>query len=336
MTIPKFNPKKKVFIIAEIGNNHEGNFNTAKKLIKAAASTGVDAVKFQTFITNDFVSLDHPSYERLKKFEFTHQQFLKLKKFANKQQLNFISTPLDFLSANFIKKNCKIIKIASGDNNFYDLINIVLDFKKQLIISTGMMNDTNVEKLIKFILKKKRDKFLKNNLSLLHCISSYPAEDKSLNLMSIKYLADKYKDINIGYSDHSVGYDACVTAVALGARIIEKHFTLSNNFSNFRDHKLSLNPVDMEIMVKKIRTVEMQLGKYKKVIQKNEKKLIALARRSMIAKKSINKNEKVTFQNTSFLRPQRKGSEIKSEVLNKKKSIKDLNPKELIKNKFLL
>ena len=336
MSIPKFHPKKKVFIIAEIGNNHEGNFNTAKKLIKAAASAGVDAVKFQTFITDDFVSLDHPSYERLKKFEFTHQQFLKLKKFANKQQLNFISTPLDFLSANFLKKNCKIIKIASGDNNFYDLINVFLDFKKKLIISTGMMNDANVEKLIKFILKKKGDKFLKNNLSLLHCISSYPAEDKSLNLMSIKYLADKYKDINIGYSDHSVGYDACVTAVALGARIIEKHFTLNNNFSNFRDHKLSLNPVDMEIMVKKIRKVEMQLGKYEKVIQKNEKKLISVARRSMIAKKSINKNEKVTFQNTSFLRPQRKGSEIKSEVLNKKKSIKNLNPKELIKNKFLL
>jgi sialic acid synthase SpsE len=336
VTIPKFNPKKKVFIIAEIGNNHEGNFNTAKKLIKAAASTGVDAVKFQTFITNDFVSLDHPSYERLKKFEFTHQQFLKLKKFANKQKLNFISTPLDFLSANFLKKNCKIIKIASGDNNFYDLINIVLDFKKQLIISTGMMNDANVEKLIKFILKKKGDKFLKNNLSLLHCISSYPAENKSLNLMSIKYLADIYKDINIGYSDHSVGYDACVTSVALGARIIEKHFTLNNNFSNFRDHKLSLNPADMEIMVKKIRKVEMQLGKYEKVIQKNEKKIIFLSRRSMMAKKLINKNEKVTFQNTSFLRPQHKGSEIKTEVLNKKKSIKNLNPKELIKNKFLL
>jgi sialic acid synthase SpsE len=130
VTITKFNPKKKVFIIAEIGNNHEGNFNTAKKLINAAASTGVDAVKFQTFITDDFVSSNYPSYERLKKFEFTHQQFLKLKKFANKQQLNFISTPLDFLSANFLKKNCKIIKLASGDNNFYDLINVFLDFKK--------------------------------------------------------------------------------------------------------------------------------------------------------------------------------------------------------------
>ena len=335
MSIPKFNPKKKTFIIAEIGNNHEGNFNNAKKLIKAAANAGVDAVKFQTFITNDFVSLDHPSFQRLKKFELTHQQFLKLKKFANNQKLNFISTPLDFLSANFLKKNCKIIKIASGDNNFYDLINIFFDYRKQLIISTGMMNAVNVEKLIKFILEKIGNKFLKNNLSLLHCTSSYPAEDKSLNLMSIKYLADKYKEINIGYSDHSVGYDACVTAVALGAKIIEKHFTLSNNSSNFRDHKLSLNPVDMEIMVKKIRKVEIQLGKYEKVIQKNETKLISSTRRSMMAKKSINKNETMTFHNTSFLRPQHKGSEIINEVLNKKKSIKNLNPKELIKNKYL-
>jgi N,N'-diacetyllegionaminate synthase len=333
--ISKFNPKKKTFIIAEIGNNHEGNFNIAKKLIKAAANTGVDAVKFQTFITNDFVSSDHPSYEKLKKFEFTYQQFLKLKKIANEKKIIFISTPLDFLSANFLKKNCKIIKIASGDNNFYDLINIFLDFKKQLIISTGMMNITNIEQLIKFILEKKGNKFLKNNLSLLHCVSSYPAEDRSLNLMSIKYLADKYKEINIGYSDHSVGYDACVTAVALGAKIVEKHFTLNNNFSNFRDHKLSLNPADMEIMVKKIRKVEIQLGKYEKVIQKNEKKIIFLARRSMIAKKLINKNETMTFYNTSFLRPQYKESEIINEVLNKKQSRKKLNPKELIKNKFL-
>jgi sialic acid synthase SpsE len=335
VTISKFNPKKKVFIIAEIGNNHEGNFNTAKKLITAAASTGVDAVKFQTFITDDFVSSNYPSYERLKKFEFTHKQFLELKKFTNKQKLNFISTPLDFLSANFLKKNCKIIKIASGDNNFYDLINIFLDFKKQLIISTGMMNDTNVEQLIKFILKKKGNKFLKNNLSLLHCISSYPAKDQSLNLMSIKYLANKYKDINIGYSDHSVGWDACVTAVALGARVIEKHFTLSNNFSNFRDHRLSLNPVDMEIMVKKIKKVVMQLGKYEKIIQKNEAKLISAARRSLIAKKSINIYETMTLHNTSFLRPQYKGSEIIYEVLNKKKVKKNLNRDELIKNKFL-
>lgn len=335
MNIPRFNLSKKIFIIAEIGNNHEGNFNIAKKLIKAAADSGVDAVKFQTFITKDFVSSDHPSFERLKKFEFTHQQFLELKRFANKKNLNFISTPLDFKSANFLKRNCKIIKIASGDNNFYDLINIFLNYNKQLVISTGMMNNNNINDLIKFIKKKSGNKFLKKNLCLLHCISSYPAKDNSLNLMSIKYLSDKYKEINIGYSDHSVGGDACITAAALGAKIIEKHFTLSNNFSNFRDHKLSLNPADMKIMVKKIRKVEVQLGKYEKVIGKTEKKLIPLTRRSMIAKKSTNKNQLMTIYNTSFLRPQHKGSEIKNEILNKKKTMKKLNSKELIKNKFL-
>ena len=335
MNIPRFNPSKKTFIIAEIGNNHEGNFNIAKKLIKAAADSGVDAVKFQTFITKDFVSSDHPSFERLKKFEFTHQQFLELKRFANKKNLNFISTPLDFKSANFLKRICKIIKIASGDNNFYDLINIFLNYNKQLVISTGMMNDNTINDLIKFIKKKGGNKFLKKNLSLLHCISSYPAKDNSLNLMSIKYLSDKYKEINIGYSDHSVGSDACITAAALGAKIIEKHFTLSNNFSNFRDHKLSLNPADMKIMVKKIRKVEVQLGKYEKIIGKTEKKLIPLTRRSMIAKKSTNKNQLMTVYNTSFLRPQHKGSEIKNEILNIKKTMKKLNPKELIKNKFL-
>ena len=335
MNIPRFNPSKKTFIIAEIGNNHEGNFNIAKKLIKAAADSGVDAVKFQTFITKDFVSSDHPSFERLKKFEFTHQQFLELKRFANKKNLNFISTPLDFKSANFLKRNCKIIKIASGDNNFYDLINIFLNYNKQLVISTGMMNNDTINDLIKFIKKKSGNKFLKKNLCLLHCISSYPAKDNSLNLMSIKYLSDKYKEINIGYSDHSVGYDACITAAALGAKIIEKHFTLSNNFSNFRDHKLSLNPADMKIMVKKIRKVQVQLGKYEKVIGKNEKQLIPLTRRSMIAKKSTNKNQLMTVYNTSFLRPQHKGSEIKNEILNKKKTLKKLNLKELIKNKFL-
>ena len=335
MNIPRFNLSKKIFIIAEIGNNHEGNFNIAKKLIKAAADSGVDAVKFQTFITKDFVSSDHPSFERLKKFEFTHQQFLELKRFANKKNLNFISTPLDFKSANFLKRNCKIIKIASGDNNFYDLINIFLNYNKQLVISTGMMNNNTINDLIKFIKKKSGNKFLKKNLCLLHCISSYPAKDNSLNLMSIKYLSDKYKEINIGYSDHSVGDDACITAAALGAKIIEKHFTLSNNFSNFRDHKLSLNPADMKIMVKKIRKVEVQLGKYEKVIGKTEKKLIPLTRRSMIAKKSTNKNQLMTIYNTSFLRPQHKGSEIKNEILNKKKTMKKLNLKELIKNKFL-
>ena len=335
MSIQKFNPKKKVFIIAEVGNNHEGNFNNAKRLIKEAANAGVDAVKFQTFITDKFVSIDHPSYQRLKKFQFSHQQFLKLKKLSHELKLNFISTPLDLVSGIFLKKNCKIIKIASGDNNFYDLIKIFLDYKKQLIISTGMMDIVDINKLIKFIVKKKGKKFLKNNLSLLHCVSSYPADDKTLNLMSIKFLADQFKEINIGYSDHSIGCEACVAAVALGAKIIEKHFTLNNNFSNFRDHKLSLNPKDMAKMVKMIRKVESQIGRYEKKIRNNEKKLISPTRRSMIARSSIKKKEILTFQNTSFLRPQHEESKLVNEVLDKKKSRTNLKSGKFIKNKNL-
>jgi N,N'-diacetyllegionaminate synthase len=335
MSIPKFNPKKKVFIIAEVGNNHEGNFNNAKRLIKEAANAGVDAVKFQTFITDKFVSTNHPSYQRLKKFQFSHQQFVKLKKLSNELKLNFISTPLDLVSGIFLKKNCKIIKIASGDNNFYDLIKIFLDYKKQLIISTGMMDIIDINKLIKFIVKKKGKKFLRNNLSLLHCVSSYPADDKTLNLMSIKFLEDQFKEINIGYSDHSIGYEACVASVALGAKIIEKHFTLSNNFSNFRDHKLSLNPKDMAKMVKMIRKVESQIGRYEKKIRNNEKKLISPTRRSMITRSSIKKKEILTFQNTSFLRPQHEESKLVNEVLDKKKSRINLKSGKFIKNKYL-
>ena len=298
--IPRFNPSKKIFIIAEIGNNHEGNFNIAKKLIKAAADSGVDAVKFQTFITKDFVSSDHPSFERLKKFEFTHQQFLELKRFANKKNLNFISTPLDFKSANFLKRNCKIIKIASGDNNFYDLINIFLNYNKQLVISTGMMNNNTINDLIKFIKKKSGNKFLKKNLSLLHCISSYPAKDNSLNLMSIKYLSDKYQEINIGYSDHSVGGDACITAAALGAKIIEKHFVIDNKKT--LDSQFSITP----LMLKKLKneiSKDYKIVGNKKPYLLNEEKVRRKYRRSIYAIKEIKIGESFTENNIKSLRP---------------------------------
>ena len=328
MSIPNFNPKKKVFIIAEVGNNHEGNFDVAKKLIRAAAKAGVDAVKFQTFVTNDFVNSDHPSFERLKKFELTQQQFSKLKKLANTQNLNFISTPLDFSSAHFLKKNCKIIKIASGDNNFYDLINIFLDYNKQLIISTGMMNALNVKNLIEFIIKKKGKKFLKNNLSLLHCVSSYPAEQKSLNLMSIRYLADIYKKINIGYSDHAIGYDACVTAVALGARIVEKHFTLNNNFSNFRDHKLSLNPQGMKNLTTQLNQANLMFGNFAKEISLNEKKNLHSMRRSFYATQDILKGEIITKNKIKFVRPFKK-------LLNKNYIMNRKTKKKILANNII-
>jgi N,N'-diacetyllegionaminate synthase len=328
-----FNLKKKTFIIAEIGNNHEGSFINAKKLIRYAAKAGVDAVKFQTFITDEFVVKEHKSYNRLKKFELSQKQFLTLKKLSNKLKLEFISTPLDFSSAKFLKKECNIIKIASGDNNFYDLINFLLNRKKKIIISTGMMNFFDIKQLVNFIKKKMGANFLNNNLTLMHCVSSYPAEDRTLNLMSIKYLSDKFKGIKIGYSDHSIGLDACLNAVALGARIVEKHFTLNNDFSDFRDHKLSLDPKEMKKMVKKIRKIELQLGNYEKKIQNTEKRNIYFSRRSIFAKKNIKKNETLSNKNTIFLRPQHKESKISGLILNKKKLQVNLEVGEVIKNR---
>ena len=143
----------KPFIIAEVGNNHEGRFEIAKKLILKASQAGVDAIKFQTFITEKFINKeDINRFKQLKKFELSHKQFLTLKKLANKKNLKFISTPLDISSANFLAKNADIIKIASGDNNFFPLLDIVLKSNKPIIISTGMTNNQNIKSLINYII----------------------------------------------------------------------------------------------------------------------------------------------------------------------------------------
>lgn len=154
MKIKNFDLKKKVFIIAEIGNNHEGSFKIAKKLILLAAKAGADAVKFQTYKTENFIRKeDAKRFKQLKKFELTYEQFKKLKKFAHQNKMRFISTPLDIESANFLIKNTDVIKIASGDNNFFPLIENILNSKKSIIISTGMTNFTQIKKMLRIIFK---------------------------------------------------------------------------------------------------------------------------------------------------------------------------------------
>jgi sialic acid synthase SpsE len=152
MKLKNFNLKKKVFIIAEVGNNHEGNFNLAKKLVNLAAKAGADAIKFQTFKTENFIrKKDIKRYKQLKKFELSYEQFKSLKKLAHEKKLKFISTPLDMESANFLIKNVDLIKIASGDNNFFPLIDNVLESKKSIIISTGMTNISQIKDLTNYI-----------------------------------------------------------------------------------------------------------------------------------------------------------------------------------------
>jgi sialic acid synthase SpsE len=294
------NKLKKTFIIAEVGNNHEGSFNVACKLIKEAKRAGVDAVKFQTFETKNYVNQnDVERFERLKKFELTKEEFYKLSLLAKNNNLKFISTPFDINSAIFLNKIVDCFKISSGDNNYYQLIERVLKFKKNTIISTGLLSFKDIINLHKFI---KKLKFDNSKIAFLHCVSSYPVEDKEANLLSISFLKKKFP-FTIGYSDHTLGIHAAIVASVLGAKIIEKHFTLDNNYSKFRDHQLSLNPVNMKHLVDSIRSVEYMMGKEQKIIQLSEKKNLSSMRRSLYLSKNINKNSKIKTKDVSIVRP---------------------------------
>ena len=303
MKIKNFNINKKVFIIAEIGNNHEGSLKNAKKLINLAARAGVDAVKFQTFKTKEFVQKKNKKrFNQLKRFELSFKDFVILKNLAHKKKIKFISTPLDLTSADFLSKNADLIKVASGDNNFFPLIKKLLMSKKSIIISTGMTKMVDIKDLSKFIYRSLGVREAHKRVSLLHCVTSYPVDIEYANLNSIPYLI-KNSDFLIGYSDHTIGKEACLSAVTLGAKIIEKHFTLDKNFSKFRDHSLSADYNELREIVISIRKIEKLLGKSEKKIQPPEKKFIKIARRSVYAKKDIKINEKITVKNAEFLRP---------------------------------
>lgn len=310
---------KKPMIIAEIGNNHEGSLSVAKKLIKEASRAGVDAVKFQTFKAEDFVNDKELSrFSQLKKFELSKKKFIELSKFAKKKKLIFISTPFDIKSAIFLNKIVDWFKISSGDNNFYQLIEKVLSFKKPTIISCGFLNSLEIKKLLKFI---KKTKFPLKKLFLLHCVSSYPVDNNEANLMSVKYLKESFK-VNVGYSDHTLGIEASIIATAYGAKIIEKHFTLKKNFSNFRDHQISADPREMLELVKSANKTALMIGKYRKKITRNEKKNLISMRRSIYLKVDIKKGQKITKDKVKVVRPYKYFSpnEI-NKILNKKAKI---------------
>lgn len=323
--------KDKTFIIAEIGNNHEGSYKIAKKLISLAAKAKVNAVKFQTFKTEDYVNdKDQKRFERLKKFQLKEQEFIKLARYAKNKKLKFISTPFDIRSAIFLNKIVDCFKISSGDNNYFQLIEKVLSFKKHTIISTGFLSYNEIKKLVAFI-KKKR--FPLSKLSLLHCVSAYPVKDSEANLNSISFLKKKLK-ISIGYSDHTIGTEASVAATCLGAEIIEKHFTIDNNFSHFRDHKLSSNPEEMRKIVNLVRKTEKILGKFDKNISKTEKVNKKSSRRSIFAKVEIKKNEKITYEKIKIVRPEEGLEPLMLSRIIGKKVLKKINKSEPIKKKF--
>jgi N,N'-diacetyllegionaminate synthase len=295
--------REQVLIVAEVGNNHEGDFTVAQEMVRQAAASGAHAVKFQTFQTRYFVSPhDSARYKRLVSFELTYDQFASLAALARSHGLLFISTPLDLPSARFLDGIVDSFKVASGDNDFYALMEYMAGTGKPVIISTGMSDMAQVLAAKRCVETVWRAKGIAQELAILHCVSSYPAPPAEINLSILPRFAAEL-GCTIGYSDHTDGIEACVLAVALGARIIEKHFTLDKHYSDFRDHQLSADPPEMKRLVGEIARAQTLLGRPEKKIQPCEEPVAKAARRSIAAIKDLPGGHVLTIEDFMWIRP---------------------------------
>jgi N,N'-diacetyllegionaminate synthase len=292
-----------VYFIAEIGNNHEGNFDLAVEMIRMAANSGVHAVKFQTFKTDNFISSKITErYEQLASYEFSNEQWKLLKSEANRLKLVFCSTPFDLVSATFLNDLVPFFKISSGDNSFFPLLRTVAGFAKPIILSCGMAELEDIKITKDYIQSIWKDKGIKSKIALLHCVSSYPTSDMDANLLSIPYLKRSLGGI-IGYSDHTLGIDAACTAVSLGAQIIEKHFTIDKNLSDFHDHKISATPDEFKDLVERSKRIRNLLGTETKSIASSERRTILASRRSIVAVRDLAKGHFLELKDLTWVRP---------------------------------
>ncbi|HRY28809.1 MAG TPA: N-acetylneuraminate synthase family protein [Elusimicrobiota bacterium] len=303
MKIGRFDTTEKVLVVAEIGNNHEGRFEVAEQLVRRAAECGADAVKFQTYKTEKFVSArDAARFQRLKSFELTQPQFEKLAALAHSLNLLFISTPLDMDSAEFLAPIVDAFKVASGDNTFYPLIEKVVLTGKPVIVSAGLTDYGEILETVKFMGRCRKKGGVSGETAVLHCVSLYPTPPDQAGLRAIRFLTEKM-DCAVGYSDHTTGLEAVVAAVALGARIVEKHFTLDKNFSDFRDHKISADPGELAELVRRVRTVSLMLGELEKKARPEERRMAPSVRRSIAASRDLPAGHRLTREDLMWIRP---------------------------------
>ena len=287
MKIASINTEQETLVVAEIGNNHEGSYALAEELVGLVAETGAQVVKFQTFQTKHFISSSNAArFERLKGFELSYSDFERLAAHARRAGLIFMSTPLDLESADFLNTLVPAFKIASGDNNYFELLERICGFKKPIILSTGMSDDHGIARSVEHILKTSAILGWEPELALLHCVGSYPAPDEQANLASIPFLKARFQT-TVGYSDHTLGIENALFAVAAGAQIVEKHFTKDKNYSSFRDHQLSATPSELKELVSRIKNLERVLGRFEKEIQPCEQSTIPAARRAAVARRDL-------------------------------------------------
>tara|TARA_B100000767_G_scaffold22263_2_gene19872 strand:+ start:1450 stop:2499 length:1050 start_codon:yes stop_codon:yes gene_type:complete len=303
--------KKKIYFIAEIGVNHNGDMSLAKKMILAAKKSGADAVKFQTFKAEDLVtpstkkvkyqinttSPKESHYDMIKSLELSDKNHIILKSFCKKVDIDFISTPYGIKSVKFLDKlNCKIFKTASADIVDLEMHKYLAKNNKFVLISTGMANMSEIKECVDIYKKYKNKKFI-----LLHCVSNYPCLLESLNLNILTKLKNTFK-CDVGYSDHSIGSDAAAISVALGAKVIEKHFTINKRLKG-PDQLASILPKEFSDMVKKTNQSILILGNYEKKCQPEELQMARVSRKSITFNQHIEKNMIIKKAHLTLKRP---------------------------------
>lgn len=302
---------KKTLIIAEAGVNHNGSLDTAKKLVKEAKRAGADVIKFQTFKADKLVSTKvekaeyqkktteskESQYEMIKRLELGIKEHQKLVQYCRSQKIMFLSSPFDEESADLLEKlDVRMFKIGSGEITNLPFLRYVAKKGRPIILSTGMSSLGEVEEAIDAVLSAGN-----RAITLLHCVTEYPAPYKDINLRAISTMREAF-GLSIGYSDHTEGIEIALAAVALGAEVIEKHFTLDKN-SEGPDHKASIEPDGFREMVRAIRNIEAAFGDGRKRPAESELKNIPIARKSIVAANAIRRGQKITKDLLAIKRP---------------------------------
>ena len=306
-----------VFIVAEIGCNHNGDPELAKKMVDVAKSCGVDAVKFQTFKADKLISKYAPKAEYQKettgtadsqlemtrKLELPYDEFRKLERYARSLGLEVFSTPFDMESIDFLAgEKQKIWKIPSGELTNLPYLEKIARLPidgKNIVISTGMATIEEIQAALNVL---ESNGMAKKDITILHCNTEYPTPYEDVNLNAFHQLKNIFADYGLGFSDHSVGYFAGIAAVTYGITFIEKHFTLDKNFEG-PDHKASVTPEELALLCQGIRAVEKSLGSSEKIVTQSEAKNKIVARKSIIASRPIKKGEIFTVENLTTKRP---------------------------------
>lgn len=304
---------ERTLIIAEAGVNHNGSIDIARQLIDAAAEAGVDYVKFQTFKADRLVSKDalmaeyqqsnmHKAttqYEMLKKLELSQEQHKTLIDYCATKGVRFLSTAFDLESIDFLGGlHLGVWKVPSGEITNYPYLKRIAAYREPVILSTGMSVPCEILDAVNLLVD---NGVPKDMITLLHCNTEYPTPMEDVNLHAMQYLKEQF-GLSVGYSDHTKGIEVPIAAVALGAVMIEKHFTLDRSMEG-PDHKASLEPEELKVMVASIRNIEKALGKYDKQVTRSEEKNILIARKSIVAACKIEKGEMFTEHNLTVKRP---------------------------------